>query len=338
MIYLNEVRINHLAELTVRCNTILGLIQGGIDWMHWAIADNAMTACRAQSENELLTIVKLELDADLMIQMNSLKLSLHKILSMSDADLNLLARVTGTTLDNTTSLSPLLARNNLLSYADLDEAIQFARAQESVLFKVVSFAELVTLTTLVKNLQGMEEQAKHQASDFAQTHASTISGFADLFNFFTTALNDNPSSDSNLNLDSSLVISRYTALRPIVYQFLFTPNVGERQSEAIVRQNLPQVIASSRFIGYQTMTSAILNLSRNISFNKLDSDSLKTQAETYLTAIKKQLSMMTAGEGTYSQDGGLITYTYDSDTAHILIGVDVNGNVFIQPETILKTK
>lgn len=339
MVYLNEQLIENVAQLSTRFQTILPMINNGQEWLHWAIANSEMPACRAYSENELLTIIKMGLDADMMIRLNTLKLSLNKLLSMSDGDVEQLAMVVNTTFDNDTTLQPLLLRNNLLSYKDLYEGIGFAQSQYSVngaLFEGLSFAENLALTAFVKSMHGLDPQVQQQASKFAQEKASTISGFIDLFNFFTTAFNNVLPAGTKALIAPGEIQPIYDALQPIVYQLLFTPNIGEGQTEATIRQNLPKVISSSRFIGYQTAASAMLNLLRNISVSNIDEASLKTQTESYLTTIKNQLSLTTAGAGIYSQDGSLITYTYDNDAANILVGVDATGSVFIQPETILK--
>jgi hypothetical protein len=339
MIYLKEQLVENIAGLSTRFQTILSMINGGPDWIRWAIANSIMPACRANTENELLLLIQQGLHSDNIIRFNTFRLCLEKILSMPDGDVEQLALVRNTGFDTESHLHPLLTRNKLMDYSDVQAAtgfIQNHQRDNNKLFEWPTFSNMLILAAFVKQLPAIDEQVMQQAFIFAENNATTVSEFIDLFNFFIYAVDHVFPAGLSPLIQTNEVTQLYNQLLPINYNLLFTPTIDPGNSEIVIRENLQQIISSSRRIGYATCAAAAGNLVQNIKLSGQDDASVKIQVESYLTTILNQVRLTAAPEGLFSQDGQLITYEYEANGVLVVIGVTSDGNISILPETKLK--
>ncbi len=339
MIYLKEQLIDNIADLGNRCQTILAMINGGPDWLRWAIGNSTMPVCQADSESELLLLIQQGLHSDDMLHFNTFRVSIKKLLSMPDADLEQLAIIRNTDFDTEANLRPLLIRNDLVDYADIGSVTGFVQNQQlenDKLFKCPAFNDMLALAAFVKQLPVTEEQEFQQALLFAQKNAATAGEFIDLYNFFMFAVNNVLPAGLSPLIQTNEVSQLYSRLIPLVFNLLFTSTVGAGKSEMTIRENMQKIILSSRFIGYATCAAAAANLVQNINLLGQDETSVKIQAESYLTTIRNQVSLVPAPRGLLSQDGLFITYKYEDDTALTEIAVSSSGSISLLPATKLK--
>jgi hypothetical protein len=339
MIYLKGQLVENIAGLSTRFQTILSMINGGPDWIRWAIGDSIMPACKVNNENELLLLIQQGLHFDNILRFNAFRLCLEKVLSMPDGDVEQLALVRNTGFDTESHLHPLLTRNKLMSYSDIQTAADFIQNHQpdnNKLFEWQTYSDTLLLAAFVKQLPVIDEQVMKQAFHFAEDNATTVSEFIDLFNFFIYAVDHVFPVGLSPLIQTNEVAQLYNQLLPISYNLLFTPSIDPGNSEALIRENLQQIISSGRCIGYATCAAAATNLVQNIKLSGQDDASIKTQAESYLTTILNQLCLTAAPEGLFSQDGQLITYAYEASDVLAVIGVSSTGNISILPETKLK--
>lgn len=339
MIYLKEQLVENIAGLSTRFQTILSMINGGPDWLRWAMGNSIMPVCKASNENELLLLIQQGLHSDNIIHFNTFRLCLEKILSMPDGEVEQLALVRNTGSDTELHLRSLLTRNKLMDYSDVQNAVDFIQQHQrdgGKLFKWPTFNNMLILAAFVKQLPTIDEQVMQQAFLFAENNATTVSEFIDLFNFFIYAVNHVFPAGLSPLIQTNEVTQLYNQLLPINYNILFTPSIDPGNSEDVIRENLQQVLSSSRRIGYTTCAAAAANLVQNIHLSGQDNASIKTQVESFLTAILHQVCQNAAPEGLISQDGQLITYSYEANDILVVIGVSSKGNISILPETKLK--
>jgi hypothetical protein len=206
------------------------------------------------------------------------------------------------------------------------------------LFQSPSFSDLLVLTDFVAQLENMDDNMQSQACAFAQQKSiATIPEFIDQFFFFNYVVKNLLPSNLTPGIQESEVMVYYNQLQPAVNYLLFTPCVGTGHTENGIRTSLQQLASSNRFIGYNTSASAALNLVQQINIEDQNESGINTQTESYLSTIKSIISSVTTPEGSLSQDGKLITYRIENDQALVLVGADDAGNIFLLPDTKIKT-
>jgi hypothetical protein len=339
MIYLNEQQISDISDFNPRFQTILSTIVGGTDWLIWAIEDTTMPACRVSSENELLELIQEGLHANMFIRFNCCRISLAKLLSMPDSDVEQLAMVRNTSFDSETSLQSLLTRNNIYSYGDMASVNSFITSQNltgAQLFEMPSFSDMLTLTALIKQLADIKQAIQNQALIFAQANAASVQELSDLVLFYSYCANNLFTGNIVTLVQQKEISTFYTELLKFTNYLLFTPNIGSLDNISLAGQNISEVANSSRFIGYSTSASALLNLVQNLNLKDQNESGRQTQIESYLSTVKNTLVNSSASDGTISQDGNLITFNAEDDQVTAVVGVNKKGYLFLMPDTKLK--
>ncbi len=341
MIFLGGHLIENIAGFTNRFQAMLSMMPGGTEWLRWAMKDTVMPACRVAGEDQLLQLIQEGLHSDGYIRFTTFRAQLNKMLTMADEDLEQLAVARNTSFDNEISLQAILQRNDLISYNEISKTAGLLSSEtisRPDLFQSPSFSDQLVLTNFITQVDELDDNLKAQAFAFAQQKSvATIPEFIDQFFFFTYAVQQLLPSNLTPGIQESEVMVYYNQLQPSVNYLLFTPCIGSGNTENGIRTGLQQLASSNRFIGYNTSASAALNLVRQINIEDQNEASINTQTESYLSTIKSIISSVPTPEGSLSQDGKLITYRIENDQALVLVGADDAGNIFLLPETKIKT-
>lgn len=338
MIYLEGQPIESIAVFSARFQAILSMIQGGADWLRWAMKDTSIPACSVSSENDLLQLIQTGLHSEEDIRFSTFRAALEKIFTMQTEDLEQLAAVRNTPNDNETSLMAILLRNNLYSYRQVNEGGVFTSSEIFVrpdLFKAPSFSDQLILAGFTEQESATEENLRNQALTFAQVNAATIPEFINLFFFYTYAAQNLLAENLSPQIQASEVQAYYKQLLPLTNYLLFTPSAGPGRSEKEIREGLQKMASSNAFIGYNNAAAAVNNLVRNI--NLQSETNLQTQIEQYLAVIRTLISSTPTPEGSVSQDGRLIRFRMENEQASATVGADAAGSIFLLPETKIKT-
>lgn len=337
MIYFANQPVTNLLSLSKRFQTILRMIDGGTDWLYWAMKNENMPECRVNDERELLLLIQQGLNIDNLIRFDNCCISLEKILGLSDEDVDQLELVHNHIVDNESAFNELLTRNKLVDYADMQAVRRFLQMHQlanNQLFACLSYGDMIALAVFVKQLPPVDDQVIEQALRFAGRYASVAVKFIDLVHFFTYA-SGNLFQDQSISDQEDAITKLYRELLPILYGLLYTTNIGQVVDESAVRKSLQNVIAMSGLIGYQTCEAAAIDLIKQLKLPEIDKVPLSEQVNRYMTAIREQLTRIPTGQGIFSQDGHLLIYEYKSEDVRIVIGASNNGNIFILPETQL---
>lgn len=341
MIYLNGQQIESIARFSTRFQSVLSMIAGGTEWLAWAINDKATPPVNAENEDSLLSMIQLGLHCNDYILFNSFRSSLSKIITMSDADVAQLAYSRKTVYDNTENLRIVLQKNHIKSYSNINEAIGFIANMafwRYDLFQVPSFSDMLALTGFAErqDVSGdTVKEKKMRAYTFAQKYAATIPDFIHLSEFYEYVTEQQLPGNLTPQVQDVQAEGIYLQLLPAAYYLLFTPNAGISNNEKELREKVPELARENRFIGYDTTSSAVLNLARNINFENWREKDQQPQIDSYLTAVNNLVSFTPASEYYLSQDGKIATLRFEKSNSMALIGINEIGNVFILPQTKL---
>jgi hypothetical protein len=335
MIFLNGQQTDNIASFSPRFQSVISMIEGGMDWLNWAIRDRTSPSVNATQEDQLLEMIQHGLHADDYIRFRTFRANLDKILTLPDADIEQLGIIRKTGNDNDVNLQSLLHRNGMFSYAEISEAVAEIPAISSTrpdLFQALSFEDQLALTDFMQKQAGVDEDLKQQAYVFALNNAANIPDFINLCFFFHILRHQLPG-NLIVQTQNSEIQALYRQLLPVSAYLLFTPNAGRVRQEKLLREAVPELARTNKFIGYSTSSSSVLNLVQNINVNDPTDISLQSRIDSYLSSVKNLVGFTPPSAYSLSQDGRLATLSFEKDQAQAHVGVDDAGNVFLLPDT-----
>ncbi|MBS7564768.1 hypothetical protein KHS38_10160 [Mucilaginibacter sp. Bleaf8] len=336
MIYISGQQLNSVEALSARAQSVLSMISGGQKWLTWSMSNATGTAINTMNENELLQMIQQGLYADEYIRFNTFRASINKILSMPDNDIAQLAAIRLTNNDNENDLAPLLQRNSLLTYTDImlaDGLVKSLMTGRPDLFQALGFDEMLQLAAYVKDQQNADADLQSRSHSFAQEKAATISDFINLSLYYQYSQQNIVSSNLIEQTQNGEIALIYAQLEEVIEPYLFTPSLGVAASGNTLIQAVTTLANEPGFIGYITPTSAILNLTRNITVNGSAGADLAVSINNYLTTVKNQIRGAQTSTITLSQNGRILTLTFVSGQSQVVLGADQNGVIYLLPET-----
>lgn len=329
MILIANRPLTGLGELSPRSALILSLFPGSQEWLSWAITDTNSAPLQVANEEQLLRIVLDGLHSDSFARFNTFRIHLNKLFEISEADLHQLAAMQSAQHMEQAE-AYITSQYGLITYSDISDALKLFENNANPLLKYPSFKDAIALASFCKQLSPDQQQ---QGFDFALAHADSLPSFIDLFWFHALVCAQLPANTTDAN---KLIAceNMYQHLLPLTYYLLFTPNAGKDTDPADIPAMIPCLAMSSRFIGYDTIASAMHNLVRNIAFNFNDDvRHWQSMIEAYLAAVKSAVATQDISGGTASQTGNLLLYNISTDSGEIWLGMDHKGNLILLPQT-----
>lgn len=341
MIYINEQLLDNTSNLSTRAQMILSLIRGGATWLNWALADANIPAIRVQTEEELITNIQIGLHDTPELLFPSFRLHISKLFTLMDGDIEQLVTAMVMNIVAQPALLPMLDRNNLVTYAEMDESktwLQMQNIGDHAVFQYPSFADMLALTTFTQKLSSSTQADLTPALEFGLQHASTLQEFIYYVQFYQYVTQQLLPDNLVASMQLSETNACYEKLQPLSPYLIYTISTGQVFSEQVIRSSIPQLVNASRFIGYKTPAAAILNLACNLNMENQTTGNLQNKTEQYMAQIKRIASQQSIPPGDMSQDGSLLTYNLSSQEGDLYLGVDETGNMFLLPQTQLNVK
>ncbi len=335
MVYVNDVRIVQISDLSDRSQSILSLIKGGAEWLIWAIDADNVPPVQANDSDDLLRAIQIGLHVDDELRFNSFRASIEKILTFSDADIERLAQVKKSSKDGSATLSSLLQSNGIHSYATLREVNTFVTSSDldrPDLFQVLSFSDHLCMLPLINDLTNVSDDERKRILHFAVGKASNINEFVDLCNFYRTASLKLQSAKLKAAKLNNKISDIYNQLLPYTNKLLFCHSSSGIKNDESFDETIKN-ITENTYIGCATNTSAVLNLAENLEINDLQPENIDVLIDEYLDTIKNFISGAGAGNYSISQDGKMAIMKYEDENHIAFVGVGISGNVFLLPGT-----
>lgn len=336
MIYVNGQQLTAVRDISSKAQLVLSMIDGGLKWLTWSIADTTQANMNVANENALLLMIQEGLCGDEYIRFNTFRANINKILSMSDDDIMHLAAVRRTDNDNETGLASLLQSNNLVSYAEIATADDVAKALVAGrpdLFQAMGFDEMLMFATFIKDQQGTDADLQSASHSFAMQKAINVSDFINLCLFYQYSKQNIISGSLIPQIQSAEMELMLTQIEEVVKPYLFTPKLDFAANDGTLQQAIANLANNTGYIGYLTASSAALNLIRNIAVNGLSPAQLVESINNYLIAVKNQIRSAQSSTSVASQTENASVITFYSGQSEVIIGTDKNSVVYLLPET-----
>ncbi|MBS1772053.1 MAG: hypothetical protein JST82_04290 [Bacteroidetes bacterium] len=336
MIYIKAYQLDNTRKFDARFQSILSMIPNGQSWLDWAMK-NAGNDIVVTDQNQLLSVAVNALQDEDYIRFADFRISIQKIFTMTDADIKSLADYYNGKQVDKKAIQDILKANSITTYAAMEQSVQALQSDVSgnkPFFAQPSFNDLLYANVFVNYYKSISPQVKSAAFDFAESKSVTLNEFLDLASFYIYVANDAVNKKLTPNEVTADANSKYEQLSSGIYNTLFTSSVGPGMSKEELADAIRQFADSPIPLGYATCSSAILNLVKNVDFDKLEEYDLRSQTKVYNDLIKTLLGTINLKGYSVSQDGKQITLKYTGEKGvRIMIGADNAGNVFILPGT-----
>jgi hypothetical protein len=334
MVFVAGRHIANIDELSSDFYAVLKLIPDGYDWLAWALDDPSLSVYYAHTEQDLLSKIQNGLHETLILKCAAFSAHIDKIMSMDDVDMDFLSEVFISGATQTAAVKGLLKRYHLVGNSQLDAVPNFLSKfdlSKNPMFKSMSFSEELAMYRFQNGLKS--SNVVKEAIEFGAQKGSTALEFIHFFQFYLNCVNVQFGGKMDANLRPLRVDDLYKQLSEVCFPLIYVPNVGSNMEDGELANHLKDFISTSKFVGYRLKASAMGNLALNVKINGASDDELKKNIEEYMTAVKSNAAKGNFVANIVPQDGGIRTFTSESDDFLIIVQVDREGDVFLSPHT-----
>jgi hypothetical protein len=340
-------QIQQPAALSRPARLCLSLIDGGIQWLQWAM-QSGTHHFRLTDETAMLCAVQQGLHGQALciLPVSELLISPSKLMTLTATDLQTLVNVeaqgslpSDAVLAN--QLAQVLTRHRLILRGDV-AAVQSWLGQllqgSSPLFQCLSIEDAAMLTTLMRCTPAITSDAANapptaatetQASAaFAAKQARTPAEFCDYLRFHDVLQGRGLQGQAQELLDQIL---------PEAFGCLDCPQLRGLPAPSTVVQVVRDWYTQSRQLGFSRLSLAALRLVQRTSFPSNNTPDARTALWRYTTAAQILLSGSTQVTALMSQDGQCCSYRLSQGTQRAVLSLDAHNIIslddFVQDTT-----
>lgn len=317
--------------LSQSCRRVLQFIDGGEQWLKWAIESHEHRYAFSD-EGTMLDGVQQGLHGSRMTWLPRIGLQIGpiKLLSLGSSDLDALRHIE---LGEETRLSHseaqgVLARHRLLTNTELGASRAFLAsigAADAPLLQQLDFRESLALHQLAGEV-GMSTSGRDDLADaasFALVHARRPIEFADYFRFYQRVSAGGGGSEQRLTRATRAL----QQVLPMLFGFLDGPQLSELPSPEQVREAIAASLAANRQIGYARISLAAQQMALCFDTDTdllQDDNRLREAVRWQLRDAQQFLNEHPVARGQLGQDGASVLFAIDGSRAQALIQVEDN--------------
>ena len=315
---------------------MLSLVDGSIDWLNWA-ANKTPRAYLAESELTLLLEMVEGLHNSPLLRLPGIPLVLHaaRLWDLPRDDFFTLAAGSASPVTD-----KILAAHGLISQTDLALAASYFQeltTDNSTLWVGSALADQISLYKLYSNLQAkkISKAAIANMSSFAESKAATPQEFVDWSEFYlaaATKLNVEPEQKTL----AVTVTQTWQDVLKLAVCYLNAPSLGMHWRKSHLETLLRNWIETGGEIGFQTSTSAAVNIVRNSRWMKVRTKPLEREEAVveYMASAQALLYSSHPKVEGMTQDGENHRFRFQSGPQQATISIDSLGTVTIEEFTL----
>jgi hypothetical protein len=313
----------------------LGFIDGGTEWLAWAVAHTA-SRYDVADETVLMAEVQHGLHASRFTLLPRLQLMVSpvKLMTLGFANLRTLARAES---GNTSSVVEaqvrrILADHGLLTQADLAAGTSFLvelGVAGAPVFQAMGFHERMAIYGLLHLGEGPDAYTpalRREAASFSVQQARTPQEFCDYYQLYLQPLANGTAAADATQRDAQATRTMQ-ALLPLLFGALDCPQVGELASPDQVSRTVGQWLASGKQIGFARLSQGVQQVVRHSAYKNETGEAARRVLELYLQAARSFVASTRPQRPRMGQDGASSTFTLDAGNQQALLHVDAAGVV-----------
>lgn len=321
--------ITHPAALSPSSRLVLDLIDGGIQWVDWAVASPTGRYSFAD-EADLLSRVQQKLHASGFMLLPRLQLLISPVtlLSLGLDDLQLLAAVEAgdESAASIIKIRALLAAQGWLTRNDLSLARDFLTElglSSMPLFQAPGLSDSLELHKLLVGENDTTLDQMQEAADFAVQQATTPREFCDYCRFYL-GLAAADTTDTTPAARSQKALAVLTTLASLVFGALDCPQLSGSASPAEIRAAISSLNAQQKLLGFSSVARAVQQVARHTGFPTTASSTTAQAVQQYLLATLAFLGAANRYTARLEQDATVVA-RLEGDSRYAELCLDSSG-------------
>lgn len=304
--------IQNRAGLTDLGRLALAFIDGGSEWLDWAIS-NAGPRYDFPDESTLVEQVQQGLHATRLALLPIMKLMVSpvKLMTLGVDSLRTLADAESGNASATVSaqVKRILADHNLLTQDDFAAGASFLDGlgvSGAPVFQFMGFDEQLAVQELLyrKESQGTANpELQKEAAAFAVDQARTVQEFADYYQFYLIYVNRLGALTATPDDRKKRAAGALETILPQLFGFLECPQVGPLAAPAEVARAVTNWQKRGRLVGFARLSDGALQVVRDTGFRDETGDAVRVLVTSYLAGAQALLSATPPQRGIMGQDG-----------------------------------
>lgn len=319
--------IQHPAGLSELARQVLACIDGGVQWLAWAIP-HAHVCFAVADETTLLDEVQQGLHGSPMTLLPRLGLMVGpvKLMTLGSASLRLLSQCeSGDASDAVRAQTQrILAENRLYSAQQLNQAGVFLGAMgvdAAPLFQAIGLNDRVALAELAAGIGEVAFDGaallplRQEAAAFAVEQARTVAEFCDYYQFYLVHARKCDALSGTAAARAQLAAETMGTLLPLAFGALDCPQLEDRLPAPMeVDSALRHWLARGCKVGFARLSQALLQVVAHSAFTTERGADAARLFDAYLNAAQVFLDGQRIRDGRLEQDGVSLSYTMRSDS------------------------
>jgi len=337
-------KVNKLESLSAEAQLMIQLIPEGQRWLELSEQANAPSFV-FESEVQLLSTLLDGVHGTelLFIEQLDLLVDPERLMSVGEQSLQTIVDFVASG-KNKKNVNSIIKKSQLLSNVVLKTQVEIffeeCGLNEQSLFQVMSLNNYIELYFLANDDEVNEKFAKSDkilAANYAISLAQTVSEFCDFFRFYLNVINELDIENMSGARRKKRVNEIFEALADIAHGMLVCPQISGLTNAEQVNDSIKTWLEYSGNFGFSSFSKALVQLSKNIPLNDLQSDTLISGMNNYSQKINEFLNQNEVGAPALSQDGKFLTYSCTNDGSTITFSLNQHGCLALEEFLVNKT-
>lgn len=312
---------------------VLGLIDGGLQWLDYALASQD-AHYHFRDESALVAAVQMGLHATRYILIDAIGLMVApvKLMTMTAAELQLLARAAiGEVKPKNPDLVKMLARHGLETQDDLaavDTLLDNLEVAPAPMFQAMDIDDRIALLGLARDpriTDPGQPDLRLEAASFAVAQAYSPPEFADYYRTFIDHIAVVGEPDDTPGDRRERVLRAVYTLAPLMFQALDCPEVAGLVSPLEVEGAIIDWLMAGRQLGFLRVSQGVQQIVANTGFANEDGLAAQLIVRDYLDRAQQLVRLQGIGRGAMGQDGATCLFPILAPGQEALIRLGQTG-------------
>lgn len=324
--------IHSLTGISELARVVLGFIDGGLEWLEWAIRD-PRARYHFEDESALVAGVQSGLHASpfLLLPVLTVQVSPVKLMTVSLADLRTLQLVErgNTSATVTTRATQILTDHQLLTQAQLAGGMALLdqwKVNGKPLFQCMTFADQLALFGLLNDPgeTGLDDY-QSEAAAFAVVQAATPVEFCDYFRAYLQEIAKAATLKETPDQRQALVQDALDTLLPLMFDALDCPRVDGLVAPWEVSAAIDEWLMMGRQLGFSRLSLGVQQVIANTGFNQQTGADAAVIVDAYLAGAQALLRSADLGRGQLGQDGASCIFQVSANAGQAVVALGADG-------------
>jgi hypothetical protein len=301
-------RIDRLHALSEHGRLVLGLIEGGRQWLDWAV-DDPRARYHFEDENALVAGIQSGLHAYRLVLLPRLGLLVSpvKLMTLSVTDLRRVIKAERRVgAMAAAAVKRIFAAHDLVTADELAEGLSFLEELEvanAPLFCGMALDEQLAIRDLLR-LPDEHDPTEYQdeAAAFALEQSRTPIEFADYYRAYPRLIAGRKSDESKQDRKERAEAALATLI-PILFNALDCPRVDGPAPAWEVSAAIEEWLLMGRRLGFSRLSQGVQQISEHAGYEGQEDEEAERIVGTYLAGAQTLLMSTPLGDGQVRQDG-----------------------------------